>query len=144
MRTKLVFLILLLCMNFNAQSLDKNFDMYRVVAYSNADDYYYGTVEIYSVSNTIRVPYHSTIFVPNAFSPDGDNTNDMFQVIGKGLNHITIEIYNRWGQLVFEAPNLSEPWDGTYRGQPCPIGTYVYQLKVDALTSQAGTITLIR
>ena len=101
-------------------------------------------MEINTCVDFRKIQKITLIFVPNAFSPDGDNTNDLFQVIGKGLNHITIEIYNRWGQLVFEAPNLSEPWDGTYRGQPCPIGTYVYQLKVDALTSQAGTITLVR
>jgi len=133
MKTRLTYLILIMSMSFNAQSFDK----YRVVAYSN-------NIEVYSVSNTIKVPVDHTIFVPNVFSPDGDNTNDVFQVMGRGLDHITIEIYNRWGQLVFEAPHLNETWDGTYRGQPCPIGTYVYQLKIDALTSQSGTITLLR
>jgi len=117
--------------------LGQDYDKYRVIAYSD-------NIEVYSVSNTIKVPIEQTIFVPNVFSPDGDNTNDTFKVIGRGLEHITIEIYNRWGQLVFEAPHLNEFWDGTFRGKPCPIGTYVYQLKVDKLTSQSGTITLIR
>ena len=133
MRTKLTILLILLSLNL----LGQNYDIYRVVAYSN-------NIEVVSVSNTIKVPQEHAIFVPNVFSPDGDNTNDVFQVMGRGLEHITIEIYNRWGQLVFEAPHLNEYWDGTFRGQPCPIGTYVYQLKVDALTSQSGTITLIR
>ena len=133
MNIKLTILLILLSFNFICQ----NYDIYRVVAYSN-------NIEVVSVSNTIKVPQEHAIFVPNVFSPDGDNTNDVFQVMGRGLEHITIEIYNRWGQLVFEAPHLNESWDGTYRGQPCPVGTYVYQLKVDALTSQSGTITLIR
>ena len=133
MNIKLTILLILLSFNFICQ----NYDIYRVVAYSN-------NIEVVSVSNTIKVPQEHAIFVPNVFSPDGDNTNDVFQVMGRGLEHITIEIYNRWGQLVFEAPHLNEAWDGTFRGKPCPIGTYVYQLKVDALTSQSGTITLIR
>jgi len=133
MKSILTILLTLLSLNLIGQ----NYDIYRVVAHSN---------EIYvnSVSNTIKVPYEHAIFVPNVFSPDGDNTNDVFKVMGRGLDHITIEIYNRWGQLVFEAPHLNEAWDGTYRDQPCPIGTYVYQLKVDALTTQSGTVTLIR
>ena len=133
MKNKLTLILTLLSLNL----LGQNYDIYRVVAYSN-------NIEVHSVSNIIKVPQEHAIFVPNVFSPDGDNTNDVFQVIGKGLEHITIEIYNRWGQLVFEAPHLNESWDGTFRDQPCPIGTYVYQLKVDALTSQSGTITLIR
>lgn len=134
MRNKITILLTLLSFNLISQ----NYDKYRVVAYDNTN------LDIYSVSNTIKVPVEQAIFVPNVFSPDGDNTNDSFKVIGRGLEHITIEIYNRWGQLVFEAPHLNESWDGTYRGKPCPIGTYVYQLKVDDLTSQSGTVTLIR
>ena len=133
MKNKLTLILILLSLNLIGQ----NYDIYRVIAYSN-------NIEVHSTSNTIKVPQEHAIFVPNVFSPDGDNTNDTFQVMGRGLDHITIEIYNRWGQLVFEAPHLNEAWDGTFRGQPCPIGTYVYQLKIDALTSQSGTITLIR
>lgn len=140
MKNKLLLLLTLLSLNLIGQE----YDIYRVVAYSNDDDYSINVIEIYSVSNTIKVPIERAIYVPNAFSPDGDNTNDVFQVMGRNLGHITIEIYNRWGQLVFEAPHLTESWDGTFRGKPCPIGTYVYQLKVDDLITQAGTVTLVR
>lgn len=133
MKNKITILLTILSLNL----LGQNYDIYRVVAYSNE-------IHVNSVSNIIKVPYEHAIFVPNVFSPDGDNTNDTFQVLGRGLEHITIEIYNRWGQMVFEAPHLNESWDGTFRGQQCPIGTYVYQLKIDALTTQSGTITLIR
>ena len=96
------------------------------------------------MSNTILVPQARMLFVPNAFSPDNDNTNDYFQVMGKGLDGLTIEIYNRWGQMVFEAPHLNERWDGTYRGVSCPIGTYVYQLKLNNKIVQSGTVTLVK
>ncbi len=133
MKHKLTILFTFIAMNLYSQ----NYDMYRVVAYSNG-------VEVYSISNIVKVPQGEMIFVPNVFSPDGDHTNDTFQVMGRGLDHISIEIYNRWGQMIFEAPNLNESWDGTYRGKPCPIGTYVYQLKVDKLVSKAGTVTIVR
>lgn len=131
---KKLLILLLLPLNI----LGQNYDMYRVVTYSN------DSVEIVSMSNTILVPQARMLFVPNAFSPDNDNTNDYFQVMGKGLDGLTIEIYNRWGQMVFEAPHLNERWDGTYRGVPCPIGTYVYQLKLNNKIVQSGTVTLVK
>ena len=137
-------LLLLLLTLLSLNLIGQEYDIYRAVAYSNDADQSINVIEIYSVSNTIKVPIERAIYVPNAFSPDGDNTNDVFQVMGRNLGHITIEIYNRWGQMVFEAPHLNEPWDGTFRGKPCPIGTYVYQLKVDDLITQAGTVTLVR
>ena len=134
MKNKLTILLTILSLNLLGQI---NYDVYRVVAHSNE-------MHVHSITNTIKVPQEHALFVPNVFSPDGDGVNDYFQVMGKGLDHITIEIYNRWGQQVFVAPNLNEVWDGKYRGKPCPIGTYVYQLKIDKKPSQSGTVTLIR
>ena len=136
MRLKIKILIVGLFISLGL--ISQNYDMYRVIAYSN------DSIEVVSMSNTVLVPRAQMIFVPNAFSPDGDHTNDKFQVMGRGLDHITIEIYNRWGQMVFEAPHLNESWDGTYRGKPCPIGTYVYQLLLDKKRVYSGTITLVR
>ena len=119
---KKLLILLLLPLNI----LGQNYDMYRVVTYSN------DSVEIVSMSNTILVPQARMLFVP------------YFQVMGKGLDGLTIEIYNRWGQMVFEAPHLNERWDGTYRGVSCPIGTYVYQLKLNNKIVQSGTVTLVK
>lgn len=131
-------LILIVTLFFSLFGTTQNYDMYRVIAYSN------DSIEILSMSNTILVPQSRIIFVPNAFSPDGDNTNDFFQVMGKSLDGISLEIYNRWGQIVFKAPHLNELWDGTYRGSECPIGTYVYQLKLNNTKVHSGTVSLIR
>lgn len=134
MRAKATILFLLISLGIIGQ----NYDMYRVIAYSNH------SIEVQSMSNTIMVPQAQLIFVPNAFSPDNDNTNDYFQVMGRGLDGLSIEIYNRWGQMVFEAPHLTEPWDGSYRGVPCPIGTYVYQILLHNEPVQSGTVSLVR
>jgi len=81
MKNKLTILLALLSLNL----LGQNYDIYRVVAHSNE-------MHVHSISNTIKVPQEHAIFVPNVFSPDDDGINDVFQVIGKGLDHITIGI----------------------------------------------------
>ena len=96
----------------------------------------------------INVESESVIVMPNGFTP-GNGRNSQFKVILKGmasLNHF--RVYNRWGQVVFETTNISEGWDGTFNGEPQPLGVYVYQ--VEAVTSNGtpvlkhGNVTLLR
>ena len=134
--SKLTLILFLLFTN-TFSYFTQTYDIYRVISYSNG-------IEVRSVSNTIKVPKKQLIYVPNAFSPDGDGINDLFYVKGNGLEHVTLEIYNRWGGMVFEAPHLSDRWDGTYRNQNCPMGTYVYQLKLDDKIIYSGTVVLVR
>ncbi|HMP87196.1 MAG TPA: gliding motility-associated C-terminal domain-containing protein, partial [Lacibacter sp.] len=94
------------------------------------------------------------IFIPNAFTPNGDNRNDYFYIIGNGLQSVkSLRIFNRWGNKVFErtffnanTPNLG--WDGTLRGQPQPPGTYTYVAEAlcgdGSIIPLTGTVTLIR
>lgn len=71
------------------------------------------------------------IFMPNAFSPNGDNINNVFRPFGK-YEFISLEVYTRWGEKVYES-FTNEEWDGYYNGVPIDEGTYVYKyiLKVD-------------
>lgn len=82
-------------------------------------------------------------FVPNVFTPNGDQINDVFQVVGpvecKGPS---IRIFNRWGEQVFES-TANAPWDGTVAGQLAPDGIYVYILTF-AHTEVHGHIALLR
>ncbi len=89
------------------------------------------------------------IYMPSAFTPNGDGRNDIFRVPSQNKNKlIRLLIYNRWGQLLFITTNISEGWDGTYKVYPEPSGTYIYYLEMSGLTgkkiSQKGTIVLIR
>jgi gliding motility-associated-like protein len=97
----------------------------------------------------------SGLYLPNSFSPNGDGANDTFTAYaGKSVEYIEyLEIYNRWGSLVFRAENFqaNNPalgWDGTYKGQPMNSGTYVYRLKArlinGKLESKNGSISLLR
>ncbi len=114
--------------------------IYRVTGYKN------GNHAIMSTSNYAEVTPPLTIFVPDAFTPNGDGINDLFCVKGEGLQNFTLRIFNRWGQLVFESYNPKQQWDGTYKGKPAQTDTYVYQLIASGLGSQTktGSVTLVR
>lgn len=86
---------------------------------------------VYRDSVWIVVEYKEALWIPDAFTPNGDGVNDLFRLHGFGIRQITWRIYNRWGELVFEGHSLSDAWDGTYRGQPQEMDAYV--LVVDVL-----------
>lgn len=101
-----------------------------------------------SVSNIIRVIKPNNIYFPNAFTPDGDNRNDTFELNGRFITAVEIKIFNRWGELIFVGQSLESTWDGTMNGTNLPEGTYLFRA---LLTDQAGreiekegTITLLR
>lgn len=95
---------------------------YRVIAYKQ------GAPQIYSISNEVTIIPNMSIYIPNTFTPNGDGLNDTFGVAGEAIQDFNMQIFNRWGQLVFEASNVNERWDGTFLGQKVPMGTYVYKL----------------
>jgi len=72
------------------------------------------------------------VYVPNAFTPDGDGRNDVFKVEGARLspNDFSLMIFDRWGMKVFEAKDPSASWDGTLEGSPVPNDVYVWQVTV--------------
>lgn len=88
------------------------------------------------------------IFVPNAFTPNGDGLNDEVLVRGQHIREMEFSIYNRWGELVFESSNQSNGWDGYHNGTLANPAVYVYQLDVTCIDEQRfykkGNITLVR
>lgn len=94
------------------------------------------------------------LYVPNTFTPNGDNVNDFFFVFGWNLTDIeSIRIFDRWGELLFSVEDifpgdLTKGWDGTFNGQNVNSGVYAYMVEVrfetGQIMSQAGNITLIR
>jgi len=88
------------------------------------------------------------IFVPNVFTPNGDGKNDVLLVYGNYVASIQLRIFNQWGQLIFVSDNMSNGWNGTYRGQQQPAGVYAYILKVvlqdGIIVNKKGSISLIR
>jgi gliding motility-associated-like protein len=87
-------------------------------------------------------------FVPNAFTPNGDGMNDVFMVFGEGISKVNMQIFNRWGEKVFESASQTSGWDGTYKGELQNTGVFVYQITAVYLDGRTvdtnGTITLLR
>lgn len=89
------------------------------------------------------------LYVPNAFSPNGDGVNEIFRIV-RPSNQVLIEfrIYDRWGVEVFYTKNLKEGWNGYYKGQLQPVGAYVYfirYIRMDGVEKMLkGTVTLVR
>lgn len=88
------------------------------------------------------------VFVPNAFTPNGDGKNDVLYVRSDIVLEVNFQIFDRWGEKVFETNNLETGWDGTFRGEPCEPGVYDYYMRVVCFgqieTLKKGNITLIR
>jgi gliding motility-associated-like protein len=73
------------------------------------------------------------IFMPTAFSPNGDGLNDCFRpVITGNINHFEIFVYNRWGEMVFHANDINSCWDGVYKGEKQDLGTYYYYYRASS------------
>jgi gliding motility-associated-like protein len=73
-------------------------------------------------------------YAPSAFTPNGDGKNDVFRLIGLYRNiKLDLYIYNRWGDLIFTTDNLDQGWDGTLKGDPSPVGTYVWIANIQFL-----------
>ena len=103
------------------------------------------TVHVYVRDVICEDPY---VFVPNAFSPNGDGKNDILYVRGEVIQEVVFKVYDRWGEMVFETTDLSHGWDGTFRGKPCEPGVYDYHLQVACLGMKRyfkkGNVTLLR
>jgi gliding motility-associated-like protein len=91
-----------------------------------------------STSLQIQVLDTLLIFIPNAFTPNGDGTNERFRVYGEGFTDGILAIYNRWGQLVFETTNWEEGWDGYMNGVPAESGVYVYLFQYIPSVGEGG------
>jgi len=91
-------------------------------------------------------------YIPNSFTPDGNGINDVFRPLGKDVDFVdnyNMQIFNRWGTLVFETSVIEEGWDGTYKGAPVSDGVYIWKIKTKELYENLyhedyGHVTLIR
>jgi gliding motility-associated-like protein len=88
-------------------------------------------------------------FVPNAFSPNGDDLNDVFLAdIYCDFELKSLNVYNRWGQLVFRSSNVDEGWDGLYKHKPADLGTYFWYIigktNDGKIVKKKGDVLLIR
>lgn len=88
------------------------------------------------------------VFVPSAFSPDGDGVNDKLFVRGRNIKEMEFSVFDRWGNEVFYTEDPVEGWDGTYKGKGADKAVYVYQLRAVCITDEEyktkGNVTLLK
>jgi gliding motility-associated-like protein len=100
------------------------------------------------------------LFIPTSFTPNNDKLNDVFKpVYNTSIKRYTMEIYSRWGEQIFEQEYINDPnselggWDGTYQGNPCQEGEYVFIIRYNDSCAQSdeifnyteeGVVTLLR
>ena len=81
-----------------------------------------------TASKSVYVAESVVIWIPNSFSPNGDVINDGFKPYIRGLQEYHLQIYDRWGQLIWESRDPSESWDGTFQGELVQNDAYLYIL----------------
>ena len=125
----------------------ENADTYTVILIAAND---FGCAD--TVRRIITIANEILFYIPNTFTPDGNAFNETFKVeffAGYEPEDYSFLIFNRWGQLVFEAQSPSEEWDGNYQGRPVQDGTYIWKLEYrETITDERyihnGHINIIR
>jgi gliding motility-associated-like protein len=96
----------------------------------------------------IEVTTEFGVYVPNAFSPNGDGVNDEFLISGFNITDISMDIFDRWGEKLFSSKDIAQGWKGTFKSQPCEVAVYVYKITYKGLDgkkyNKTGHITLNR
>jgi gliding motility-associated-like protein len=86
-----------------------------------------------SISNSVKVKVESTLFTTNAFIPNGDGLNDVFESKGVYLKSFKLKIYNQWGEKLYESDDCMPQWDGTYNGVPVTPGVYAVMISAEGV-----------
>ena len=116
---------------------------YEVIQVVTSD---FGCID--SITLTVAVETDFYLYIPKAFTPDGDGLNECFEIKGVGYEGYTLKVFDRWGNEVFATSEQNECWDGTYRGEDVPMGTYSYRLIANLpfgeIAIREGTLQIIR
>jgi gliding motility-associated-like protein len=87
-----------------------------------------GIDSVYVIVLSDEIP-KECMYIPNAFTPNRDGLNDTFMPVpGCELTFYQLNIFDRWGELLFVSHDVTEGWDGVYKGNLCPADAYVYKI----------------
>ncbi len=96
-------------------------------------------------SKQVTINVFSDVFVPSAFTPNGDGLNDSWVILGLQLYPgCVVTVFDRWGQIVYQSSGNNNPWNGRVKGQAPSTATFVYSIDLKNGKKLSGTITLIR
>lgn len=99
--------------------------------------------------NLVVIPTNSEIFIPTAFTPNGDGINDIFKAYGNTIQQIEMWVYNQWGEKIFYSGNGLSGWNGRHNGKLQPSGVYIYIMQIQLsgngeIIKRKGSVNLIR
>ncbi|MCF6360127.1 MAG: gliding motility-associated C-terminal domain-containing protein [Cyclobacteriaceae bacterium] len=101
----------------------------------------------YSRSNMLTLERDPVIAIPNSFTPNGDGLNDKFIVTGKFIESYEMQIFNRWGEVLYQTTDLENGWDGTSRNKKIGTGNYSYWVRIKDLNNnehiRTGSILIL-
>jgi gliding motility-associated-like protein len=104
--------------------------------------------QTYNILAATEACVPESFYIPNIFSPNGDQINDVFYVRATGVKTLHLVIYDRWGEKIFETEDVNKGWDGTFRDKEMESAVFVYQVKAEmnsgTVYDQKGNITLVR
>ncbi|NLR65953.1 PKD domain-containing protein [Chitinophaga varians] len=99
-----------------------------------------------TATDQMSVKVLKPVVPPNAFSPNGDNINDKWVIYNlSDYPDSKVEVFNRYGQRVYESSGYAQPWDGRFKGNPLPVGTYYYVITLrNGFAPLSGYVAIIR
>lgn len=92
-----------------------------------------------TVRGIVKVEQHFSFYVPNAFTPNGDGVNDYFKGYGVAINKYLLNIYDRWGKLIYTTDDYDKPWDGRVNNNVVQNDVYVYRIALTDLHNEKHT-----
>jgi gliding motility-associated-like protein len=101
-----------------------------------------------TITITVIVEEETTLYVPNAFTPNASGVNDQFFAYGTKVNEFELLVFDRWGMLIFQSNDINKGWDGTLKGNPCQQDVYVWKITYNDQRNKRhrmiGHVSLIR
>jgi gliding motility-associated-like protein len=126
--------------NFQESNLEGGQFFYRIKITGNS--------KFISYSNQVEIKNEMTLEIPDAFTPNSDGSNDLFQIKGRFIKNISLTIWNRWGEIVFFSGENNSGWDGTKDGVPLSPDVYTYRIDATDFAGKAsqayGSVTLLK
>ncbi|HXU28836.1 MAG TPA: T9SS type B sorting domain-containing protein, partial [Bacteroidia bacterium] len=131
------------CVNCNTTMSIPNADIVYTITATNSE----GCSTIATATVDIKIEY--TFYIPNTFTPNRDQTNEIFKPLATHIHDFKMDIFDRWGLLIFQTDDLEHGWDGTYKGGKCQEDVYVYKVTFvddpgNKTHTKAGTVNIVR
>jgi gliding motility-associated-like protein len=138
--------------NFGDGDTSTMFNPTHMYAQTGVYDVQLITIDLNGCVDTILIPIEirptSTVYIPNAFTPNGDTKNDVFQVYSSNIKQLEVQIYDRWGIKIIEWKDVRGGWDGKVNGTPAQADTYVYRVSTIDVNEKKdifiGHVSLVR